>query len=159
LTSRSWRFFLSAALVAVLFVPISLARWRQVSDHVVVWTLYGSVLGFAGVSTWLSLLFPAIAVGVPGTGVKNAVGDLHGNVWRIFWVGTLAVLSLLLATIVVAILQWALFGGSINLTVRIAFTPLEGAMSAAVYVLFVVIASRFYLVLGSRPTGGDRPKA
>ena len=55
------------------------------------------------------MLFPAIAVDAPGASIRNAIADLWGNVWRIFWVGVIAVLPLLLATMVVGEIQALIF--------------------------------------------------
>jgi hypothetical protein len=153
LTPRFWRFFLlSAALIATVFVPVLLMRWRLVPDDIMIAGFCASVLFFLAAGTWLSLMFPAIAVDAPGMTLGNAVSDIRGNVRRIFWVGIVANLPLLLATFVVGVLQSAIFGDAIDHAVRVVFILLEGAMIAALYVLLVLIASRFYLLLGSRLT-------
>jgi hypothetical protein len=100
-------------------------------------------------SLWLSLLFPALATDAPGASVRNALADLSGNVWRIFWAGTVAVLPVVLLSIIVGFAQIALDGPD-DAWVRMLFAPLEGANFAAFYVLLVLIASRFYLALGNQ---------
>ena len=150
-TRRFWRFFLlSAAIVATLFVPILLARWRPIVDEIYTPALYVGIASFVAASLWLSLLFPAIAVDAPSAGLRNAIADIGGNVWRIFWVGVLALLPLLIGTMVVGGIQAMIFEDLSDVTLRLAFAPLEGAMIAATYVLLVLIASRFYLALGDR---------
>ena len=64
--------------------------------------------------------------------------------------GVLALLPLLIATMVVGGIQAMIFEDLSDVTLRLAFAPLEGAMIAATYVLLVLIASRFYLALGDR---------
>jgi hypothetical protein len=151
LTPRFWRFFLlSLVIVAMLFVPVMVTRWRLLDAAVSSFALGAGIVAFVAVSLLLSLLFPAIAVDAPGTGIRNAIADLWGNVWRIFWVGVIAMLPLLLATMIVGGIQAMIFEDLNALSLRIAFAPLEGAMIAAVYVLLVLIASRFYLTLGDR---------
>jgi hypothetical protein len=150
-TRRFWRFFLlSAAIVAMLFVPILLTRWRSIVDEIYTPALYVGIASFVAASLWLSLLFPAIAVDAPSAGLRNAIADIGGNVWRIFWVGVLALLPLLIATMVVGGIQAMIFEDLSDFPLRIAFAPLEGAMIAATYVLLVLIASRFYLAVGDR---------
>jgi hypothetical protein len=148
---RFWRFFLlSAAIVAMLFVPVLVTRWRLLPDEISSLALVAGILAFVAVSLLLSLMFPAIAVDAPGTSIRNAVGDLWGNVWHIFWVGVIAMLPLLLATMAIGGIQAMIFDDLNALSLRIAFAPFEGAMSAATYVVLVLIASRFYLALGAR---------
>jgi hypothetical protein len=151
LTPRFWRFFLlSVVIVMILFVPVMVTRWRLLDDAISSYALGAGIVTFVFSSLLLSLLFPAIAVDAPGTGIRNAIADLWGNVWRIFWVGVIAMLPLLLATMVVGGIQAMIFEDLNDLSLRIAFAPLEGAMIAAVYVLLVLIASRFYVALGDR---------
>lgn len=107
-------------------------------------------LAAAVVGTWLSFLFPAIAVDTPGLGFKNAAADLHGNFWRIFWTVTVAVLPLWLASIGIAIGARQFFASQYALW--LVLTPLNAIIAASCYVLLVVIASRFYLLLGQRLT-------
>jgi hypothetical protein len=150
LTSRFWRFFLlSAALVAALFVPILFAHWRSVADDLSR-VLVAAAVVFAIASLWLSLLFPAIAVDAPGTSIRNAAADLHGHVWRIFWAGVLAAFPLLAAALIVGLIQGAIIGEGSVLLVRLTSVPVEGVSAAGLYVLLVVIASRFYLLLANR---------
>lgn len=151
LAPRFWRFFLlSVVIVTILFVPVMVTRWRLLDDAISSFALGAGIVAFVALSLLLSLLFPAIAVDAPGTGIRNAIADLRGNVWRIFWVGVLAVLPLLIATMVVGGIQAMIFEDLSDLSLRVAFAPLEGAMIAATYVLLVLIASRFYLAVGDR---------
>jgi hypothetical protein len=55
-----------------------------------------------------------------------------------------------LATVAIAGIQAMIFDDLNAPSLRIAFAPIEGAMSATTYVLLVLIASRFYLALGDR---------
>jgi hypothetical protein len=151
LTPRFWRFFLlSVVIVTILFVPVMMTRWRLLDDTISSFALGAGIVAFVALSLLLSLLFPAIAVDAPGTGIRNAIADLRGNVWHIFWVGVIAMLPLLLATMVVGGIQAMIFEDLNDLSLRVAFAPLEGAMIAAAYVLLVLIASRFYLAVGDR---------
>ena len=150
-TVRFWRFFLlSAATTALLFVPVLVTRWRMLAEETSSFALGAGIVAFVAVTLLLSLLFPAIAVDAPGTSIRNAIADLWGNVWHIFWVSVIAMLPLLLATIVVGGIQAMIFEDLSALALRLAFAPLEGAMIAATYVLLVLIASRFYLAIGDR---------
>lgn len=151
LTRRFWRFFLlSSALVASLFAPMLLTRWRPIPDEAVFAGFVAAVIVFVGASLWLSLMFPAIAVDAPGASVKNAAADLRGNVWQIFWVGTVAALPLLGAGVISEVIQGAIVDQPADVSIMIAFAPAEGILIAALYVLLVVIASRFYLAVGNR---------
>lgn len=151
LTPRFWRFFLlSATLVAMLFMPIMVTRWRLLDDAISSLALGAGIVASVALSLLLSLLFPAIAVDAPGASIRNAIADLWGNVWHIFWVGVIAMLPLLLATIVVALIQAMIFEDLNALSLQVAFAPVEGAMIAATYVLLVLIASRFYIAVGDR---------
>jgi hypothetical protein len=135
-----------------LFVPVLVTRWRLLDDVTSSVALGAGIVAFVTVSLLLSLLFPAIAVDAPGTSIRNAIADLWGNVWRILWVGVLAVLPLLIATMVIGGIQATIFEDLNATSLRVAFAPLEGAMIAATYVLLVLIASRFYLAVGHRLT-------
>jgi hypothetical protein len=150
LTTRFWRFFLlSAALAALLFVPILLAR-SLFDDDVLRWAFVLAIVAFLASSSLLSLLFPAIAVDAPGAGVRRAVADLWGNAWRIFWVGTFALLPLVLLTVVAGIAQNIVSASVGAWPAQFAFALPEGAFQAATYTLLVLIASRFYLALADR---------
>jgi hypothetical protein len=150
-TLRFWRFFrLSAVIVAMAFVPVLVTRWLLLDDVISLLALGAGVVASVAVSLLLSLLFPAIAVDGPGASIRNAIADLWGNVWHIFWVSVISVLPLLIAIIVVAGIQAMIFEDLNALLRYVAFAPLEGAMTAATEVLLVLIASRFYLALGDR---------
>lgn len=150
LTPRFWRFLLlSMAVIALVFIPPLLTR-RFFNDAITGWVLVAGVAGFVATSALLALLFPAIAVDAPGMGVRNAVADLWGNVWRIFSAGMLALLPLMILTILVGSAQGLIFDNVYAWPVRLAFAPLEGAFVAATYVLLVLIASRFYLAAADR---------
>lgn len=150
-TRRFWRFFvLTGAILALLFVPVLLTR-PFFSVATTGWVLLVGVAAFIAASSVLALLFPAVAVDAPGIGLKNAVADLRGNVWRIFLAGTLTILLPMLALgMVVGVVQALLFEDPTSWPVRLAFAPFEGAVVAATYVLLVLIASRFYLATADR---------
>jgi hypothetical protein len=96
LTLRFWRFFrLSAVIVAMAFVPLLVTRWILLDDVILLTIGAGGVTAIA-VSLLVSLLFPAIAVDAPGASIRNAIADLWGNVWHIFWVSVIAVLPVFL---------------------------------------------------------------
>ena len=86
-----------------------LTRWRLIADDVSSSRSMSASPALSPQACWLSLLFPAIAVDAPGVGLRNAIADLGGNVWRIFWVGVLAMLPLLLVTMVVGGIQAMIF--------------------------------------------------
>lgn len=143
-------FLLSAAFISLQYAPILLTRQQPGTDvGVNAWMLATVV-----VNTWLSLMFPAIAVDAPGLSFRNAAADLSGNVWRIFWTATVAVLPLMLLLLLAIIATGAkqLFAaqGASWHTVWVVLIPLKAIIAAASYVLLVVIASRFYLQLGQR---------
>jgi hypothetical protein len=153
LSSRKWRFFsLSAILIVLLWTPLLIGqRWIASDEATIVSTLL-FIAPMIVVTLWLALIFPAIAVDAPGASVGNALADMKGNFWRIFWVWTFASAPIIASLLAIFFAQEALTEttGLALQDVRIASAPLLGLLQLAFYVLDAAIASRFYLAVGNR---------
>jgi hypothetical protein len=119
----------------------------------------GLLLVLFALTTWLALLFPAIAMDAPETGLFAAVHDLRGNFWRAFVVGLMILLP---ALVIVVGLQLALGdpslmadealnSGSPTLTSWL----LWGLFGVCVAILAVVAASHLYPMLADKLRGGE----
>ena len=142
----------SVALTLVWFVltfVVSLLTATAVILQIVV-TLVALIL-FLIVSLRLTIIFPAVAVDAPGATWQNVVADTKGHVWRIFWIDLVAFLPL---AVVAVVLAFSVSGRTTALSApNIASVIVSAVLGVAGRMLFVVIASRFYLWIGNRTKG------
>lgn len=160
-TDRFWRFAgLTMSLVGLLFISLIipsllLTRVQPAPIALLAFVPVVSVVGVFVAMLWLSLMFPAIAVDAPHARIDNAIADIRGNVWRIFFVATIASLPLIATSLVQVAVESALvhLGGLSPVQVKASLSLWDGTMAAASYLLAVVIASRFFLWTGRRLQG------
>jgi len=160
---RFWRFFLlSAGIIALLYVPVLLARWGQSTDTATVAALVLGAIGSGATGLLLSLLFPAIAVDAPGASIGNAIADLWGKVFSFFCSGLLAILPVAVAALVMGGIQAAVVENAEGLPARLTAAPVDGLMMVTTYVLLVLVASHYFLARASRlkePASASRASA
>jgi hypothetical protein len=156
LSNRTWRFFaLSAVLIILQWVPMLIGQRWIASDEAEIVSLLLLIVAMVVMNLWLALIFPAIAVDAPGAGIGNALADIKGNVWRIFWVGMFACIPIIpiIASFVAIELGRETLTEATGLAsqdLRLASAALVGLLDFAFYVLLAVIASHFYLTVGNR---------
>jgi hypothetical protein len=100
----------------------------------------------------LSILFPAIAVGAPGTDARHAWADSKGHAFRIFLIFLVASLPLM------AVIMFELFAlgpGMLERGSRLSVVDLiiGSPIQTALIILYVAIASRLFQALGRRLIG------
>ena len=138
-TPRFWTFFtLLTAVTMASSAPSFLLR--PLAEVIGAGILVAAALGVLLAVLWLSLIFPAAAVDAPGLSLSNAAKDLNGNVLRLFCVGLVSMLPLVLLAIVLDLM----------LPKGYASALIGSVLSPAFVTLPVVIASRFYLWTGDR---------
>jgi hypothetical protein len=115
--------------------------------------LHGAALAIVFVvilvlSLRITILFPAVAVDAPGATWSHAIADTRGYPLRIFIVGLLALLPVLVLSRLV--IYAAGLGPPAGIAGKLVAIVSTGAASVLSITLFVVIASRFYEWLGDR---------
>jgi hypothetical protein len=150
-TRRFWRFFLlTAGILALLYMPVLLARWARATDAATMAVTVLGVIGSGATGLLLSLLFPAIAVDAPGATIRNAVADLWGKVFSIFCSGLLAFLPVAVAALIMGRIQDTLVEDADGLRARLTAAPFDGLMTVTTYVLLVLVASHYFLARANR---------
>lgn len=101
----------------------------------------------------LTLILPAVAVDAPGARWDAVLADTKGHAWRIFLLGLVAALPLIVAVLIafVLIAIGIALGGWIF---GLLYFVLGPAWAVVAMTLFIVIASRLYLWLGHRVKTG-----
>jgi hypothetical protein len=148
--SRNQLYFLwwasfSVAAIAPVFFPSVRESAQTASVLTGVFILIYFVIAMI-VGLRLTTLFPAIAVDAPDATWRSALADTRGGVWRIFLIGLLAFLPVMLA----GALAQQLAGKSPGLLVSLSLSIFDGIIAFVTITLFAVIASRFYQWLGNR---------
>ena len=143
-----------AALSVVMYLPISLVDMLTPSRGAIGLRL----LALAGlpilliaiiiIMLRLTIIFPAIAVDAPGATWRNVMADTKGYVWRIFLLGLVACLPLLVPALGLTALFG--FGTSGSWVGKALIMAIAAVLSVIGQTLFIVIASRIYLWIGDR---------
>ena len=140
-----WSVALTLAWFVLVFV-VTLLKATGVMLQTVVMLV--ALILFLIVSLRLTIIFPAVAVDAPGATWQNVVADTKGHVWRIFWINLVAFLPL---AVVAVVLEFSVSGRTTALSApNIASVIVSAVLGVAGRMLFVVIASRFYLWIGNR---------
>lgn len=143
-----WSVALTLAWFVLMFV-VTLLKATPVMLQIVV-MLVALVL-FLIVSLRLTIMFPAVAVDAAGATWQNVVADTKGYVWRIFWIDLVAFLPL---GVVAVVLEFSVSGRMAAISApNIASVIVSAVLGVLGRMLFVVIASRFYLWIGNRTKG------
>jgi Ca2+/H+ antiporter len=147
---RNQLYFLCWASFSILVVvPVFLSAVLQSAETAgglpgALILVYFIVIMIAGLR--LTTLFPAIAVDAPGAGWRKALAETRGHVWRIFLIGVLAFLPVM---VVAALAQW-LASTSPKLLFTLVLSILDGIVAFVTITLYGVIASRLYEALGDK---------
>jgi hypothetical protein len=149
-----------AALSAATFFPLFLLEMMPLTRAMaplpflivmvpILIVLIGIIIG----TLRLTLIFPAVAVDAPGARWENVMADTKGHAARIFLLGLLATLPLILpAFILSALVATGIATGS--WIFRLLDFVLGAVLVVAAMTLFIVIASRLFLWLGNRVKTG-----
>jgi hypothetical protein len=102
----------------------------------------------------LTIIYPAIAVDASGASLQNAFADTSGQAWRIFGIMVLTVMPILVPGVLAIILLDS--DGRTGLSAMGLFNALLLGLAVLItQTLFVVIASRLYILLSDRTRGAD----
>lgn len=143
-----WSVALTLAWFVLMFV-VTLVKAMPVMLQIV--AMLVALVLFLIVSLRLTIMFPAVAVDAPGATWQNVVADTKGYVWRIFWIDVVAFLPL---GVVAFLLEFSVSGRTAALSApNIASVIVSAVLGVLGRMLFVVIASRFYLWIGNRTKG------
>ena len=145
-----------ATLSVVTYLPISLvemlARARGLTAFYYLIALAGMPIILVAViivTLRLTIIFPAVAVDAPGADWGNVMADTKGHVWRIFLLGLVAGLPLIVPALALGALVG--FGSPTRSWIVGALSIIFIAiLSVIALTLFIVVASRLYLWIGNR---------
>ena len=145
-----------AALSVVMYTPISLvgllapAGGSPPSALLVALAAMPVVLiAIIIISLRLTIIFPAVAVDAPGATWRNVMADTKGYVWRIFLLGLVASLPLIVLVLVASALVGFRIASRSWITSGF-FMIFTAGLGVVALTLFIVIASRVYLWIGDR---------
>jgi hypothetical protein len=144
----------SLALTVLFLIPVLLGLMVPVATG---WQIaIGMCLGILAVIVALRtvILFPAIAVDAPHANWRAAMDDMKGHAWRVVFIGLLAYLPIIIASVVLSIASVIVYGvpnaEHLSLGYRIVQAVFNGVASWLGFTLAVAIASRLFECFGNR---------
>jgi hypothetical protein len=152
--SRFERFFAWSLLLWALTTAVGLvvqSAVQQASPMIGIVILFAATVVVTFVILRLTILFPAIAVGAPGTSGASAFGDTKGHVIGILFIFVLAILPAVAFVAAAALLFFSpkSIEGEFSLA-SLLFAAILTAMQIVVYLLLVAVASRVFQALAER---------
>jgi len=152
--SRFERFFAWSLLLWALTTAVNLlaqSAMQQASAMIGFIILFAATVVVTFVILRLTILFPAIAIGAPGTSGASAFGDTKGHVIGILFIFVLAILPAVTFVAAAALLLFSpkSIEGGFSLA-GILFAVVLAVLQVTVYLLLVAVASRVFQSLAER---------